>query len=323
MSCKKCTEDSDTDCGCFCGKPHASIGDSDVCAVEDWHGYSNSYGRGAGYAWEASMGTDFETAKQKQIKKCEDDADNWEDTWNNGSGECELCLSLTYPKCKSGFKPFGCNICISATIPDDYFTEGRGWFCTKPSSECVDWTTGRDEDVYWTEEDEPHYASISEFAAREGEDGALARYYTNNLNVKNWGYADTNETIQEQRKQENTLRMWENEITKRDWEVGFMEQGTRGNLGTYWEIGEQRTDVCGNRRPLNHFRYCPVMWDRQSKKVNETWLWDQSWHNVVLDEETGELRLSAAKQNVHADHGTRLFDSHYVDESTPEEPQQT
>ena len=97
-----------------------------------------------------------------------------------------------------------------------------------------------------------------------------------------------------------------------------MEQGTRGNLGTYWEIGEQRTDVCGNRRPLNHFRYCPVMWDRQSKKVNETWLWDQSWHNVVLDEETGELRLSAAKQNVHADHGTRLFDSHYVDESTPE-----
>ena len=100
MSCKKCTEDSDTDCGCFCGKPHASIGDSDVCAVEDWHGYSNSYGRGAGYAWEASMGTDFETAKQKQIKKCEDDADNWEDTWNNGSGECELCLSLTYPKCK-------------------------------------------------------------------------------------------------------------------------------------------------------------------------------------------------------------------------------
>ena len=71
----------------------------------------------------------------------------------------------------------------------------------KPSSECVDWTTGRDEDVYWTEEDEPHYASISEFAAREGEDGALARYYTNNLNVKNWGYADTNETIQEQRKQ--------------------------------------------------------------------------------------------------------------------------
>ena len=59
------------------------------------------YGRGWGYAWEMWMGVDFKTSKKHQIKKCEDDTGE----------ECELCLAMTYPKCKSGYHADGCNIC--------------------------------------------------------------------------------------------------------------------------------------------------------------------------------------------------------------------
>jgi hypothetical protein len=56
------------------------------------------YGRGVGYPW--SFGDPLD--KSGMISRCEAD---------HGRGNCEMSGLIAYPKCKSGYSPFGCCIC--------------------------------------------------------------------------------------------------------------------------------------------------------------------------------------------------------------------
>jgi hypothetical protein len=57
------------------------------------------YGRGAGYPWKFGDKA-FSLAAAKS--RCEK---------GNGKGNCEKTVEIYYPKCKSGYKNFGCCIC--------------------------------------------------------------------------------------------------------------------------------------------------------------------------------------------------------------------
>ena len=65
------------DDGAFCAKPE-------------------SYGRGAGYAWQASDGD------AGMFSRCEHD---------NGKGNCEKDGAIVYPKCRASFHKVGCCVC--------------------------------------------------------------------------------------------------------------------------------------------------------------------------------------------------------------------
>lgn len=72
----------------------------------------SEYGRGFGYAiWDNGS--------------CDND--------NGGYGNCETCLAMWYPKCKSGYSPVGCNIC-RPNVPNCNamgFTGGIDLSCAK------------------------------------------------------------------------------------------------------------------------------------------------------------------------------------------------
>ena len=59
-----------------------------------------SYGRGAGYPWRFGDGFN----DKGMFARCQKD---------NGAGNCEKFGAVVYPKCKTGFVPSGCCICIS------------------------------------------------------------------------------------------------------------------------------------------------------------------------------------------------------------------
>ena len=56
------------------------------------------YGRGVGFPWEFGDGL----TDSGMFARCEK---------KHGKGKCEKCLAIVYPKCKTGYKPVGCNIC--------------------------------------------------------------------------------------------------------------------------------------------------------------------------------------------------------------------
>jgi len=60
-----------------------------------------NYTRGHGYTWKFGdpMGDTL------MFSRCEKD---------NGKGQCEKYGLIVYPKCKAGYKPFGCCVCKCA-----------------------------------------------------------------------------------------------------------------------------------------------------------------------------------------------------------------
>lgn len=96
---KDCPSDY-KDIGLFCQKPE-------------------SYGRGAGYAWQLG---DPAFENDGQMRRCEED---------HGEDNCEQNGLLVYPKCKSGFWPIGCCVC-TPECPDGMRDTGTG--CTKPTA---------------------------------------------------------------------------------------------------------------------------------------------------------------------------------------------
>ena len=72
------------DDGAYCNKP----------------GNGEAYGRGGGFPWKFGDAFNLDAA----MKRCEAE---------HGKGNCEKCLEIIYPKCKSGFRAVGCNICTS------------------------------------------------------------------------------------------------------------------------------------------------------------------------------------------------------------------
>lgn len=60
-----------------------------------------AYGRGGGFPWQFGDGLNLDGARSRCNRK---------------HGSCEKCGEIMYPKCKTGFRPIGCNIC-SPTCP--------------------------------------------------------------------------------------------------------------------------------------------------------------------------------------------------------------
>lgn len=65
------------------------------------------YSRGAGYPWKPRDG--FSNPDNGMFERCEKD---------HGVGNCEKYLAIVYPKCKAGFKNFGCCVCRPEEKPD-------------------------------------------------------------------------------------------------------------------------------------------------------------------------------------------------------------
>lgn len=87
-----------TDIGAFCQKPAAE-------------------GRGAGYPWQFGDPLNLSGA----TSRCES---------VHGAGNCEQTGAIIYPKCKTGFRNVGANIC-SPVCPNGFNDTGTG--CAKPS----------------------------------------------------------------------------------------------------------------------------------------------------------------------------------------------
>jgi hypothetical protein len=87
-----------TDIGVSCSKPAA-------------------YGRGTGYAYNPFVGEGRAAAQ----RRCEN---------AHGAGNCERSLEMFYPRCRSGYRPVGSNIC-SPVCPGGFRDDGA--FCAKES----------------------------------------------------------------------------------------------------------------------------------------------------------------------------------------------
>ncbi|MDX1569924.1 MAG: hypothetical protein R3200_05510 [Xanthomonadales bacterium] len=87
---------------CPSGMKRVGVDCHSVCpaGMEDQGLYCRrtEYGRGAGYPWKFGDGLNDKGMR----RRCEAD---------HGKGKCEKSGEIYYPKCKAGYKPFGCCIC--------------------------------------------------------------------------------------------------------------------------------------------------------------------------------------------------------------------